>query len=155
MSYGNKTRYIGTFASEPLANAALNAALAVFAAKPAQGRSAEEVEATVKRAKEAAMKVAMQMSGQTISQGGAAKVKTQIRCKKVQEGGMLCCDLIRTKPIEYSKLRYVKGRKKGSAWMWRTDNVVDCKKCGRHTEWAPTDNAYTQGLENKAKGIAN
>ena len=142
---------MGLFASEPLANAALDAAVAVFAEEPSQGHSAKEIEATVKRAKEAAMKVAMQMSRQTISQGDAAKVKTQIRCKKVQEGGVRCCDLTRTKPIEYSKLRYAKGRKKGSAWMWRTIERVSCDNCGRHTEWAPTDNEHTRRLENEAK----
>ena len=74
MWYGNDARYIGRFASEPLANAALKAAVAVFAAEPSQGRTAKEMEATAERAKEAAMKVAMQMSGKQ------EENKTAIHC---------------------------------------------------------------------------
>ena len=137
MSYGNETRYIGTFASEPLANAALDAAVAVFAAEPSQGRSAKDMEATAKRAKEAAMNVAMQMSGKQ------KENKTMIHCKR-------CCDHTHPKPFAYSRLRHVRGRTNGGAWAWRTDYAQMCDNCGRHSEWAPTVNEHTQRLENEA-----
>ena len=148
MSYGNETRHIGTFASEPLANAALDAAVAVFAAEPSQGRSAEEVDAIVTQAKEAAMNDVVQMSP-------LQENETMIHCMKVQDGGELVCGYTYPKPFAYSKLRYAIVRGNGGAWKWRTDCQKDCKKCGRHREWAPTVNEHSQRLENEAKGFAN
>ena len=146
MGYGNNERYMGLFASEPLANVANNAAVAVFAKEPSQGRSTEEVEAIVKRAEEAAMNAVMQMSGK--QKENVATVQIEIHC--------LCCDLTHTKPFEYSKLRYIRGRKNGGAWAWRRTAGggyagFSCKNCGQDAEWAPTDNEHTRRLENEAK----
>ena len=139
MWYGNDARYIGRFASEPLANAALKAAVAVFAAEPSQGRTAKEMEATAERAKAAAMNVAMQMSVLKDNE-------TMISCT---------CGYTYPKPFAYSKLRYIRDRRNGGVWAWRTDCQKNCKKCGLHYQWAPTVNEHTQRLENKAKGFAN
>lgn len=140
MWYGNETRVIGTFASEPVANAANDAAVAVFAAEPSQGRSAEEVDAIVTQAKEAAMNDVVQMSP-------LKENETMIHCKR-------CCDHTHPKPFAYSRLRHVRGRKNGGAWVWRPDYAQFCKNCGKHTEWAPTENEHTRRLENEAKAKA-